>query len=154
MATLQEAAKKKKELSRQISTLIRTLALSVLAVAWIFLSRNKEVSELIAVVPQSHMMFIAALCIIAIAFDLIQYIAGYIQVSRDYDLAKNSNAENSIVVYEKSTLREFSFRAKIVFTIIAACWLVAMLFWAIASSTPHLGKGSPENCPNVTIDIR
>ena len=153
MATLQQAADKKKELSSQISTLIRTLCLSVLAVAWIFLSRNKEVSALIAVVPQSHMMFIAALCITAIAFDLIQYIAGYIQVSRDYGKAKSLNSPSAIVEYTKSPLREFSFYTKIILTILVAIWLVIMLFWAMAVAKPSVGLENSSDSSNVTVVV-
>jgi succinate dehydrogenase hydrophobic anchor subunit len=130
MATRDQAAEKKKELSGQISTLIRTLSLSVLAVAWLFLSGNRDATESTMVVPKWHMMVIAALCILALAFDLIQYISGYRQVSKDYEQAKSSDTPDN-VIFSDSPIREFAFLAKQVLAIGATAWLVAVLFLAI-----------------------
>ena len=72
MATLAEAAQKKKELSSLISTLIRTVSVSVLAVAWLFLSESDDTSTLLHLVPKSQTLVIAAMCILALGLDLIQ----------------------------------------------------------------------------------
>ncbi len=53
------------ELSSQISTLIRTLALGVLATSWIFLVGGRDAPELINSVPKHQVMVVAALCIMA-----------------------------------------------------------------------------------------
>lgn len=144
MATRKEAADKKKELSSQISTLIRTLSLSVLAVAWLFLSGNKDAPAVVQLVPKSHMMVIGALCVLALALDLVQYIAGYLQVSRDYARAKKAGSNE--VTYSESTVRWLAFRAKIVLCMAAAVWLVVLLFSALAASssadTGHHGGAS------------
>ena len=144
MATRKEAAEKKKELSCQISTLIRTLSLSVLAVAWLFLAGNKDVPAIVQLMPKNHTVTIAALCVLAIAFDLIQYLAGYLQVSKDYAVAKAAQSED--VVYSESVVRSFAFRAKIFLCLVASAWLVAMLFWALVTIPKKPGKkdGSAE----------
>lgn len=130
MATREKAAEKLKELSSQISTLIRTLSLSVLAVAWLFLSGKRDDLALIAIVPKQHILFVAALCIVAVGFDLIQYIAAYRQVNKDYVRAKASENPND-VIFSESPVRTFCFVAKIVFALIAAAWLIGLLTWAI-----------------------
>ncbi len=130
MATREKAAEKLKELSSQISTLIRTLSLSVLAVAWLFLSGNREDLALIAIVPKQHIIFVAALCIVAVGLDLIQYIAAYRQVKKDYARAKASENTND-VVFSESRVRTSCFVAKIVFALFAAAWLIGLLIWAI-----------------------
>lgn len=139
MATRQEAANKKKELSGQISTLIRTLSLSVLAVAWLFLSRNDNAGELAESIRTPHLLFISGLCVVAIGLDLLQYIAGFLSVSRDYARAKASSEPNN-VVYSDSSLRNFAFVTKIIFAVIAAIYLVTMLFLAVAAETHSIPK--------------
>lgn len=129
MATRAQAAAKKKELSGQISTLIRTLSLSVLAVAWLFLSGNESDLPLIREVSTSSMMYVASLCIMAIGLDLVQYIAGYRQVAKDYQEAKKSGSQ--VVTYSESSIRNFAFPAKIIFALFAASWLVGAMGWAL-----------------------
>lgn len=149
MATFAEAATKRKELSSQISTLIRTLSLSVLAVSWIFLSGGKDASELIEMVPKSHMLWIALLCVLAIGLDLAQYIAGYDQVSKDHKRAKALQSDE--VIYLKSNARTFCFRAKILVAMVAMFWLVAMLGWAATSHARKEQHKPTEECPGIQI---
>lgn len=151
MASRQQAADKKKDLSGQISTLIRTLSLSVLAVAWLFLSGTKDAPLIVQLVPKSQMMVIGALCVLSVGFDLVQYIAGYLQVTGDYKRAKESNSNE--VIYSDSLLRAFAFRAKIFLSILAAFWLVALLFWAVAtgSKIEEKKKVDPQSCEKIII---
>ena len=132
MATRAEASEKMRALSGQISTLIRTISLSVLAVSWLFLSGSKDASSLISVVPKSQMLVIAILSVLALALDLVQYMAAYRQVSGDYH--KVSDEEK--VIYSDSIVRNFTFYAKQYVALIAAAWLVGLMFWAIVAAQP------------------
>ena len=132
MATRAEAAEKMRALSGQISTLIRTISLSVLAVSWLFLSGSKDASSLISLVPKSHMLMIAILSVIALALDLIQYMVAFAQVSGDY----NKVSGDEKVIYSDSKLRTAVFYAKQYVALIAATWLVGLLLWAILATQP------------------
>lgn len=135
MATRKEAAEKKKELSSQISTLIRTLSLSTLAIAWLFLSGNDNAGKLAGKIGTSHLLFIAGACVVSILFDLVQYIAGYLSVAADYKKAKASSEPDKVIYSDswRSRLRTFSFCIKIILAGVAAIYLVILLFLAVAS---------------------
>jgi hypothetical protein len=132
MPTISEANQRLSDLTAQISTLTRTVSLGVLALAWLFLSRSQEVSGLPSSVSNGNMLAIAALSILAISFDLLQYVMGY----RNVDLARKSAQKNSKDqfkypndIYRKA--RFLFFYAKICFTVIAALWMVIVLAFAI-----------------------
>jgi hypothetical protein len=134
MATFAEAAEKKRALSGQVSSLTRTLSLGVLAVTWLFLSGSKDPPALVAVVPKWIMLIIAATCVVALALDLLQYLAAYKQVSADYVAAKTSKAKE--VIYYADDVRQWAFTWKVWLAISASFALVVVLSWA-AINTPE-----------------
>ena len=140
MATFAEAAEKKRALSGQVSSIVRTLSLGVLAVTWLFLSGGKDAPAMVAVVPKAMMLTIAALCVLALALDLLQYMAAYRQLAADCDSAKNSNAEK--VTYHKDEVRLWAYKWKTRLAIVASLLLVGVLFWA-ALNTPPKQKFPP-----------
>jgi hypothetical protein len=133
MATFEAASEKKRALSGQVSSITRTLSAGVLAVAWLFLSGSKDPPAMVAVVPKWIMLLIAAVCVVVLALDLIQYMAAYWQVSADYEAAKTAKAEK--VTYYESKLREWAFTWKVRLAIVASMALVLVLAWA-AIKTP------------------
>lgn len=77
-------------------------------------------------------MVIAALSILAISFDLLQYVMGYRNVDLARRIAKKNNEDQFKYpndIYRKA--RFLFFYAKIYLTIIAALWLVIVLALAI-----------------------
>jgi hypothetical protein len=144
MATREEAAAKLKELSSQVSTLIRTLSLGVLAIAWLFLSGGKDAPAIVVVIPKWSMLSISALCVLALGLDLLQYIVGYWNVKGDYERAKVSNEPNKIV-YSDSFTRDFAFWAKITVVLISTLWLLIMLTCAITSQSKEVVKAPQQS---------
>src|SRR5690348_338409 len=115
MPTIDDANKRLSKLTAQISVLIRTLSLGVLAIAWLFLSGSSEVSRLSGSVPEWKLIAVAFLSILAIAFDLLQYVAGYIAVALACELARQTNKKE--IIYPNNRYRKarfFFFYAKII----------------------------------------
>lgn len=132
MPTISEANQRLNDLSAQISTLTRTVSLGVLALAWLFLSRSPEVSGLPSSVSKGSMLIVAILSVLAISFDLLQYVMGY----RNVDLARKVAKENKKdeVTYPNDVYRKarfLFFYAKIWLTVVAALWLIIVLAIAI-----------------------
>lgn len=133
MPTIENANDRLNNLTAQISTLTRTVSLGVLAVAWLFLSRSSEISGIPDVVSKQKMLVIAACSILAISFDLLQYVMGYLNV---YFAKKNAKRKNVEVMYPKNVFRKarfFFFYAKICITVIAAIWMVIILAIAVTA---------------------
>lgn len=128
MASFAEAAEKKRALSGQISSIVRTLALGVLAVTWLFLSGGKDAPAMVSLVPKAVMLIIAALCVFSLALDLLQYMAAYSQLTADCDAAKKSKAEK--VTYHQDDVRLLAYKWKTRLAIVASLSLVCVLFWA------------------------
>lgn len=157
MAAREQIAAKKKEISGQISNLARTLALGVLAITWLILSGAKDAPEVVKAIPKWEAMFIAALCVVALIFDMSQYIAAYYQLEADLKRAskleanKKKGIELKDHVYRRSQFRKKAFRIKVVVAGVAALWLVGVLAWAAISNAGHPQKKNDEKEPAIII---
>jgi hypothetical protein len=132
MSTLEESKSKLDELSAQISTLVRTLALGVLAVAWLFLSGDSDSPPVLKAVSSRQLVFIALLSVSATALDLLQYVVAYRQVK----LARRAAIANAALeVRYKSSIyksaRVVCFWGKLLAAGLAAAWLVVLVFFAV-----------------------
>jgi|SRR6185312_2604154 len=128
METLDDAKRSLDALSGQISTLVRTVALGVLAVVWLFLSGSKEAAPILGEVPAWQLVSIAALSILVILFDLLQYVCAFEQVKRARQAARLT--EKTTVEYPDDAYRKARFaffRAKFWVAMIAAAWLIYAL---------------------------
>lgn len=128
METLDDNKKNLDTLSGQISTLVRTAALGVLAVVWLFLSGSKGAAPILGEVPAWQLVSIAALSILAILFDLLQYVCAYEQIKRARHAARA--ADKPTIEYTDDAYRKARFaffRAKFWVTMIAAVWLIYAL---------------------------
>ena len=135
MQTIDDANKRLSELTAQISTLIRTLSLGVLAIVWLFLSGSSDVSHLARSVSEWELIAVAFLSILAISFDLLQYVAGYMAVALACELAKQNNKKE--VTYPNNRYRKARFGffyAKIVVAVGGALWLLVMLASAVVAN--------------------
>lgn len=136
METLADAKKNLDTLSGQISTLVRTVALGVLAVVWLFLSGSKEAAPILGQVPGWQLVSIAGLSILAILSDLLQYVFAYKQVLRARETALAAESKEvdypSTDGYKKA--RFAFFRIKFWLTLVAAAWLVAALAFAVVAN--------------------
>ncbi|GLQ94466.1 hypothetical protein [Dyella acidisoli] len=134
MATLKEASQRLDLLSTQISTQVRTVALGVLAVAWLFISGSKDSPTLLAKISEWELVTIAFLSLLALAFDLLQYFVGYFVDYRAYKKAralKNADNPSPTVKFPKNPLRHFFFYTKQMLAIVAAGWLAVACILAI-----------------------
>ena len=120
-------------LSDRISTQVRTLSIGVLAIAWLFLSKGKDVPQLSISHHEVQLAGIALFTIVAIVLDLAQYQVGYIYSIKLLRKAENANA--SSLSYDKN---HPLYRARIAFFLIkqfsvciSAIWLIFLLAWAI-----------------------
>jgi len=136
METRDDAKKNLDTLSGQISTLVRTLALGVLAVVWLFLSGSKEGAPILGQVPGWQLVSIAALAILAILSDLLQYVFAYKLVLRARQTALAADSEEVDYPdedgYKKA--RFAFFRIKFWFALVAAAWLVVALAVAVIAN--------------------
>lgn len=62
----------------RLSTQVRTVALSVLALAWGLLIGDKEADKSIAMQRKWHLLGIGGAAVVAMFFDFMQYVSGYI----------------------------------------------------------------------------
>ena len=120
-------------LSDRISTQVRTLSIGILAMTWLFLSKDKSVAQLPISGHEIQLAFIALFAILAIAVDLFQYAVGYFYTSSLYRSAESSGA--ATITYNKKhwayRARECCFRTKQVLVVVAALWLVGLLSLSI-----------------------
>jgi len=120
-------------LSDRISTQVRTLSLGVLAMAWLFLSKDKSAPQLSISQHEVQLAGIALLAILALVSDLVQYQIGYRYTLRHLRDAERTNATS--VTYDKKDLaykaRSAFFYAKQSFVALAAGWLVLLLVLSV-----------------------
>lgn len=134
MTTRAEARQRLDAISAQISTLVRTLAIGVLAIVWLVLSGDKSAAPIFLYLSVWQLVAIAILCLCSIALDLSQYLVGY---SQELSAYKSADASTDKISYDKQSwqysLRESFFWLKQALCLIAAAWLVIALGAALIS---------------------
>ena len=122
-----------KATSSQISSQVRTLALSTLAFVWLFLIQSKELPEaMIGAMPRYQLLIVALLSILALAVDLLQYVAGYVNTHR---VLLDSEANEKEPSFDPKAFlyvaRTWCFWVKILFGSAAVVMLLALIVRAI-----------------------
>ena len=114
-------------LTDKISSQVWTLNLGTLATTWSLLIASGSVEKLR--IGPANAIFIMALCIVAMLFELGQYFAGYRNALSILDRLESSGQTE--FEYDKSAplyvLRKWLFCGKIALTLFAALWLVVIL---------------------------
>ncbi|HVV96492.1 MAG TPA: hypothetical protein VHC92_05085 [Rhodanobacteraceae bacterium] len=135
MTALEEISKQLDSVTDKISTQVRSVSLGVLAVAWLFLSGNKDVPDLPALSPTAkseQFIAIAALCILALVADLAQYLCGYWNALVALEAIRQSGATSATYPNDwRRKGRMFFFSAKSWLALIAAGWLIGLLAYAV-----------------------
>lgn len=110
MATEQEVLARKKEISDRISTQVRTLALSFIAVAWLFLVPTKDGPPVLPHAPDKLFLIGAGLtALLAMVIDFLQYVAAYqavqqaLKVTRDTKKPSDFEYDYDAIAYRAQT---------------------------------------------------
>jgi len=120
--------------SDRLSTQIRTLTLGVLALVWLFLSGSKDVPALKLGDTNVPLLVIAALCVLTLLIDVVQYWASYLSsdaVRREAESKSQTTAE-----YDETSLlrrlQQWCFWAKQITSVLATAWLLLILVVSVA----------------------
>lgn len=109
MATEQEVLARKKEVTDRISVQVRTLALSFIAVVWLFLVPTKDGPPLLPHAPDKLFLLGAGLtALLAMVIDFLQYVAAYQTVQQ----ALNGTAEKEKPPNFEYDYDAFAYRAQ------------------------------------------
>jgi hypothetical protein len=120
-------------LSDRLSTQIRTLALGVLAIVWLFLAGLKDSPALRLASSTRPLVGIGLLCIIGILFDYLQYLFGYWATLDAKKSAEASTTKTASYDYDdwRWRARMWCFRLKQVVTVGASVWLLTLILAAV-----------------------
>jgi hypothetical protein len=136
--SLDDLAKELDTYSTAISTQLRTINLGVLGLTWLLLLRAGDVSKLAQQLPARALLGIAVTSLLALVFDLVQYLLAESAVNRAYDNAARS--ESRTAAYDEKWLAYRGARRchelKLIMTLSAASVLIGVLFYALVWSAP------------------
>jgi len=120
--------------SDRLSTQIRTLTLGVLALVWLFLSGSKDVPALKLGGTNLPLLAIAALCILTLLIDAVQYWAYYLSSNAVRREAEDNNEK--VAEYDETSflrrLQQGCFWAKQITSVLATAWLLLILVVSVA----------------------
>jgi len=119
--------------SDRISTQVRTLALGVLAVVWLFLSGSKDVAALNLSAGNRQLLSVAGLCVFTLLIDAVQYVASYLSSNAVRKAAEKAN-ETKAEYDENSAMRRVQqacFWAKQITAVLATGWLLVIIVRSI-----------------------
>jgi hypothetical protein len=138
MASQKEILDELAVLSDRISTQVRTVALSVIATVWLFVVGGKDAPLLPHSPDKSWLLAAGALCLLALLFDYLQYLAGYKCASALLNAGpKAGAAEKDAYKYNRTAFtwraRRFFFIAKQLLLICGFCALTWTLGRALFS---------------------
>lgn len=78
MASHKDILERRKEVTDKISTQVRTLAVSFVAIVWLFLVPSKEGSPVLPFPPDKTLLLFAGLAaVLAMTVDFLHYVAAY-----------------------------------------------------------------------------
>jgi hypothetical protein len=109
MVPKEEILKRKAFVSDRISTQVRTLSIGTLAFSWGLLIADSKTAESIADHLRVPLMLVAALSILALLFDFLQYSAAYANVDgliQKMERLKEQQSEydNKVFTYKVQTI--------------------------------------------------
>lgn len=117
----------------RLSTQIRTLAIGVLAITWLFLAGLKDAPTLKLASSTRPLVFIGGLCIVGILTDYLQYLFGYFGTSDAMKRAEASTAQAASYLYDdwRWRGRNLCFNTKQIVIVGACLWLLALIAHAV-----------------------
>jgi hypothetical protein len=82
-------------LSDRLSTQVRTVALSVIALVWLFVAGASQLTSLPAMPSRQALLRIAALALASLVFDYLQYVFGYLAANALRKTAERGGAKSA-----------------------------------------------------------
>jgi len=95
MPRLKEIYEELDFVSDRISTQVRTIALSVLALAWLFLAGGKGRPELPAQPGRPLLLGVAGVSVLVLVADYLQYVCGYLATNAVRDAAEAARKDTA-----------------------------------------------------------
>jgi hypothetical protein len=123
-------------ISDRISTQVRAIALSVLALVWLFLAGGSSAPALVPSPDRRSLLAMAAFGLAALVSDYLQYLFGYWATSGVRKTAERAKQETAEFIYTDARYRArvFCFWLKQVLTLVAVGWLMVALLRAMSAS--------------------
>ena len=117
----------------RISTQVRTIALGVLALAWLFLAGGKETPALGLQQSVRSLLGVAALAVGALLCDYLQYVAGYLAANSVRQRAETAKKATALYNYRdvRYGLRKVLFWLKQGLAAAATVWMLSLLMRAL-----------------------
>jgi hypothetical protein len=116
-------------LTDRLSTQVRTVALSVLALAWGLLIGDKEADKAIAMQRKWHLLGIGGTAVVVMFLDFLQYVSGYVNTHSLLKEMERTGANTG--TYKTNSLsyrlRMFFFYGKQFLLAAAVLWLLYIL---------------------------
>ena len=119
--------------SAAISTQVRTINLGVLGLSWLMLVGDEKMGKLAAKVSHPALLAISLVCLLALVFDLAQYLFGRRTVDAAFDAAAASESRSAAYDTTSSSYRGafWRYRFKLVLTLLGAMTLIALVARAL-----------------------
>ena len=150
MATLQQILERKKDVSGQVSTQTRTLALGMLAISWALLTVHDDPLRTMALsVSRFWMLSLAVCAVLVIAFDLLQYVAATTvaeKATKDAEAvpAKTALYDNTTPAYKAQA---WLYHAKFYLLIAGALLLLVIFIGLFRTPVPPQSAAASTCCP-------
>lgn len=130
--TPEDLAKELDTYSTTISTLVRTINLGVLGLAWLLLLRDEKLARLANAIPERALLTVSAACVVAMVLELAQYVLAERSVESTFQKAEENGVADGYDVDSWSYRGQYwCYKAKVWVTGLAALSLVALVFMAI-----------------------
>jgi hypothetical protein len=124
--SLDDLAKELQHYSGQISTLIRSTGLAVLGIDWLLLLKKSEVASIAREIPETLLLVIAAVGVLALVADMLQYVFGHRVSEETFDRAVASPSKAA--AYDAASFayraQDACFKGKISLTVLATVLLL------------------------------
>ena len=106
MATEADVLSRQKEVTDRISTQVRTLAVSFLALVWLFLVPGKDGAPVTPFAVDKGLLLAAgATALLAMVLDFLQYVAGYLSVRHTLKNPVTTQGQQPNYVYDYGLIR-------------------------------------------------
>jgi len=121
----------------RISTQVRTIALSVLALVWVFLAGGHNAPTLPNPPSNRELLWVALIAVGALVADYLQYLLGYLATNAVRDKADAAGAKEAEYSYTdvRYRARGWCFWLKQVLAIAAVVWLGLIIGRSLVGST-------------------
>lgn len=129
MPKLEKIIEELQWLTDRISTQVRTMSLSLLAITWGLLIGKPEISQPLPLWLKKHLLAIGILVVVAMFSDFLQYLFGFLNTKRLLKSMEDNNQDEAEYDYSSITyrLRGISFGAKLISVLAACTWFLAAI---------------------------